>query len=109
MSFKENLKYELSRHDCTVKEFANKINVKYDTVISYLDARETQPSAENAVKIAKGLDVTVEYLMTGEKDELTEYLKNKGLFDNLKILPPELSTDLREFVSVLLKYIKIPC
>ena len=59
MSFKENLKYELSCKGCTVKDFAKKINVNYDTILSYIDARETRPSAENAVKIAKGLNVTI--------------------------------------------------
>lgn len=57
MSFKENLKIELSYKDMTVKELAFASGVNKRTIDQYLSS---------AVKIATVLGVSVEYLVTGK-------------------------------------------
>jgi transcriptional regulator with XRE-family HTH domain len=67
MGFKENLKSRLEYSDITVKELAGLSGVKKQTLDSYLSTHSNIPSAEIAVRIAKVLGVTVEYLIMGEK------------------------------------------
>lgn len=66
MGFKENLKDELKYQGMLVKELADKSGVPKGTIDHYLAGKSTAPIAENAVKIARALGVTVEYLVTGE-------------------------------------------
>ena len=68
MSFRENLKEELSFQDIRVKELAFKTGINKRTIDNYLRENKSEPTAENAVKIAKVLNVTVEYLVTGENN-----------------------------------------
>ena len=66
MGFKENLKDELRFQDVTVKELAYKTEINKRTIDNYLRENESQPTVENAVKIAQALGVTVEYLVNGQ-------------------------------------------
>lgn len=66
MSFKENLRDELSFQGILVKELSAKSGIAKRTLDNYLRSNESQPTVENAVKIAKALGVTVEYLVTGK-------------------------------------------
>jgi transcriptional regulator with XRE-family HTH domain len=68
MGFRENLKEQLQFSGMYVKELADLSGVKKKTIDGYLNAHEYSPSAENAVKIARVLGVSVEYLVTG-RDE----------------------------------------
>ena len=65
-SFKERVKSELSYKGWILKELAAQTGISKRTLDSYLDSREVMPSADQAVKIAKALQVTVEYLVTGK-------------------------------------------
>lgn len=65
MGFRENLKDELKYQGILVKELADKSGVPKGTIDHYLAEKNTAPIAENAVKIAQALNVTVEYLVTG--------------------------------------------
>lgn len=65
MGFKENLKEELIYKDIQTKELAAMTGISINTINHYLVQNGTSPSAENAVKIAKALNVSVEYLVTG--------------------------------------------
>ena len=67
MSFRENLKDELAYQDITVKELSFKTGINKRTLDNYLRENESQPTIENAVKIAKALGVSAEYLATGEQ------------------------------------------
>ena len=67
MSFKDNLKDELTYQDIKVKELAFSTQINKRTIDNYLRENESQPTAENAVKIAQALGVTVEYLVTGKE------------------------------------------
>ena len=66
-NFRENLRSELDFQGIVVKELSTKTKIPIATLDCYLRTRSTEPSAENAVKIAQALRVPVEYLVTGEE------------------------------------------
>ncbi|GHV24943.1 hypothetical protein FACS189498_2720 [Spirochaetia bacterium] len=66
VSFKQNLRAELDFQDITVKELAARAEVAKGALEMYLGVRESMPPADTAVRIAKALGVTVEYLVNGE-------------------------------------------
>jgi transcriptional regulator with XRE-family HTH domain len=65
MGFRENLKSELQYSGIMVKELAVATGISRHTIDNYLNVRNCEPSADAAVKIARVLGVTVEYLVTG--------------------------------------------
>jgi len=69
MGFNENLKSELDYQNMLVKELEAKSGVGKNTLDSYLSARKKLPNVDTAVKIAKALGVSVEYLVTGEDNQ----------------------------------------
>jgi len=64
--FRENLRNELDFQDIKVKELSDKCGIPKATLECYLRTQATEPSVENAVKIARELKVSVEYLVIGE-------------------------------------------
>jgi transcriptional regulator with XRE-family HTH domain len=69
VGFRENLKSELLYQDMMVKELAQITGISRHTLDNYLNVRENMPTADVAVKIAKALGVSVEYLVTGEESQ----------------------------------------
>ena len=69
MGFKENLKSELAYSGMLVKELASVSGVNKRTIDNYLNTHNCIPSADAAVRIAAALGVTVEYLITGNKQQ----------------------------------------
>jgi transcriptional regulator with XRE-family HTH domain len=67
MGFKENLKAELVYSGMLVKELSALSGVSKYSIDNYLSVRGQTPSAEAAVKIARALGVSVEYLVDGVK------------------------------------------
>jgi transcriptional regulator with XRE-family HTH domain len=65
MGLKQNLREELDFQDLTVKELSTKAEVAKGALEMYLGIRESMPPADVAVRIAKALGVTVEYLVNG--------------------------------------------
>lgn len=103
MGFKENLKIELNYKDMTVKELAFASGVNKRTIDQYLSSAAKMPSAENAVKIAAALGVSVEYLVTGkisatqtqnsqdEAEQVRRYKKYHALIQKAeRLAPPQL-------------------
>lgn len=100
MSFRENLRDELNYKDVRIKELSEKTKISIGTLNHYLAEKSTDPTAENAVKIARALGVTVEYLVTGKnpstqnsKPQLTDeeiriYKQNASLIKKLEQLSP---------------------
>jgi len=68
MGFNENLKGELEYRGMPVKELAHKTGIPKQTIDKYLLSNSSMPPADKAVIIAKILGVTVEYLVTGNKN-----------------------------------------
>lgn len=66
MSFKDNLKVELSYQDIHIKELAKRTGISANTLGNYLTGHNSIPNAESAFKIAQALNVSVEYLVTGK-------------------------------------------
>ncbi|MBR6216271.1 MAG: helix-turn-helix transcriptional regulator [Spirochaetaceae bacterium] len=96
MGFKENLKSELEYKGMLVKELAHLSGIKKQTLDNYLSTHNSIPNAELAVKIAKALDTSVEYLITGEKAE-TKHNENSDISELIAIykkLPEEKKTAL---------------
>jgi transcriptional regulator with XRE-family HTH domain len=52
-----------------VKELSAQTGIPVATLDCYLKTKSTEPSAKNAVKIARALAVSVEYLVTGKTPE----------------------------------------
>ncbi len=63
--FKKTLREELYFQNLTVKELAFKTNLSQRTLEGYLGSRNSMPPADVAVTIAKALNVSVEFLVTG--------------------------------------------
>ena len=76
MGFRENLKSELAYSGMLVKELAAQTGLKKHTIDNYLSVRGRMPSADAAVRIARVLGVSVEYLVTGfegpEKNKISD-------------------------------------
>ncbi|MCL2174752.1 MAG: helix-turn-helix domain-containing protein [Treponema sp.] len=75
MGFNENLKGELEYKGMLVKELAHRSGIPKKTLDKYLLSNGSMPPADNAVSIAKSLDVSVEYLVTGKKNAEKKTLK----------------------------------
>jgi transcriptional regulator with XRE-family HTH domain len=65
-NFRDNLRNELDYQDITVKELSLRTGIPVPTLDCYLGTRATVPSVETAVKIARSLQVSVEYLVIGD-------------------------------------------
>lgn len=92
MSFRENLRDELSYQGIIIKELSEKTGIPKRTLDSYVN-RDRTPSAEIAVKIARALNVTVEFLVTGKGTSpisMEKYVGLRRVMDDLLSLPPEI-------------------
>ena len=105
MGFRENLKNEIEYQNIKTKELAEKSGVNKRTIDHYLRSNPQEPSASNAVKIAKALKVSVEYLVTGENIHNNQS-HSKELIDFLTLyskLSPEEKKVILELISLLIK------
>jgi len=67
MSFRDNLREAIGYCGIEQKELAHQAGISLRSLESYLREKSSIPSADKAVKIAKVLGVTVEYLVNGDK------------------------------------------
>ena len=71
MGFRDNLKNELNFNGLLVKELAAVSGIQKRALDTYLlNENASMPPADTAVRIARALGVTVEYLVTGEETVL---------------------------------------
>jgi len=70
MSFGDNLKQELIYTGMLKKELAALSGVHKRAIDTYVRTNSSMPPADTAVKIAKALGVTVEYLVTGSEPSI---------------------------------------
>ena len=101
MGFKENLKSELAHQDMLVKELAEKTGISRHTLDNYLNVRERMPTADVAVKIAKALGVTVEYLVLGDESNTEKTIISseiRGLIQNYKLLSED---DKKKVIAII--------
>jgi len=92
-NFKENLRNELDFQDITVKELSAGTKIPVATLDCYLRTQSVEPSAENAVKIARVLKVSVESLVSGnDTDEKPQYnlsREARELIRQIEVLTPD--------------------
>lgn len=65
--FWNNVKEELDYKDMSQKELSASTDISYNTLQSWI-TKDRLPDAQDAVKIAKALNVSVEKLVTGKED-----------------------------------------
>ena len=107
MGFRENLKTELSYSGMLVKELAVQAGLKKHTIDNYLSVRGRMPSADAAVRIARVLGVSVEYLVTGY--ETTENKKIIHLSPEIRhmiYIAEKLKPDNRKIALSLIETLK---
>lgn len=84
LQFWQKVKEELDYNLITQKELAEKIGISYNTLQSWI-TKDRLPDAEQALKIAKQLNTSIEYLVTGKNEE------KKGIKQNLQDIIPKLN------------------
>ena len=72
MGFAENLRDELEYQGMQVKELAEKTGLSINTLNKYRPGSTVVPTVDNAAKIAKTLNVSLDYLVTGTNAEMSE-------------------------------------
>lgn len=106
MGFKENLRDELSYRGILVKELAGMAGLNQRSISNYLRENSSLPSAEAAVKIAKALGVTVEYLVTGEEPPIStvKYTPEiRALAEKLSLLTARDRKNVSALIDAMLK------
>lgn len=97
--FRENLRDIIDFKGLRTKELSALTKINKRTIDSYLDNRAVIPNAEVAVKLAKALGTTVEFLVTGEDSanpgqkiysDFDTYRKYKKIVNELDTLSPDL-------------------
>ena len=97
--FRDNLKDLIDFKGIVRKELSAQTGISKRTIDTYLDSRAVIPNAEVAVKLAKALGTSVEFLVTGEDSvnheqklysDFDTYRKYKKTVNELDSLSPEL-------------------
>ena len=97
--FRDNLKEQIEYKGLIIKELAAMTGISKRTIDTYVDNRAVIPNAEIAVKLAKALDTTVEFLVTGTDpanperhahDDFELYRKYRNIARELDSLSSEL-------------------
>ena len=95
---------ELDFLNASKADLARFLNVRKSTVYSWFE-RDTIPAADTALRIADFLNVSLEYLVTGEKDEskkskieLSDFEKN--LLKESSDLLPEDKAELMAYIAM---------
>lgn len=98
MSFANNLKMECFYRGIFLKDLAEKVGINYSTIMSYSN-KDVIPKADIAVKIAKALNVSVEYLVTGDISDISSTDNSlHPLLNDLKKVDPV-------FIEILVRLI----
>lgn len=98
LNVREELEYNLK----TQKELATAIGISYNTLQSWI-TKDRLPDVEQALKIAKNLNTSIEYLVTGKDEE------NKVLNSRLQIMIPKLnhlSDENLELIDLIISRLK---
>lgn len=101
MDFKDRLREEIELKGLLGKEIAAKVGISYSTFLSYIDSRSVLPNVETAVKIAKVLGVSVEYLVTGVRDSKKSTREEEILIANFRRLSDSNKQNLLKISEIL--------
>lgn len=101
MDFRSRLREEIEYSGMLYKEVATKAGITKRTMDSYVGSQGSMPSADVAVRIAKVLGVSVEYLVTGDGDERKISRRDQHVISCLKKLSERERTALEHYIEVL--------
>lgn len=104
MDFGDRLRAEIEYSGMLQKELAAKAGIKKRALDMYIGAQKSMPPADVAVRLAKALGVTVEYLVDGQDSASTEDADIK-LKNDLKNIPVTLRKKLLETIHLISKNI----
>ena len=79
MGFRVNLKNELTYQGMLVKELSEKTGIPKRTLDNYLREKGSMPPADYAVRIAKALNTSVEFLVDGITIKNANSISAKGI------------------------------
>ena len=103
MIFSEIIRDEMNSQGLIAKELAKKSGVNLHTLNHYLSGQKSMPPADTAVKIAKALNLSVEYLVTGAISsyhiDVSKYIIFRKLLDDLAILPEDMLIPIKVMVK----------
>ena len=83
-SFADRLREESEYLGLSRKELAYNADIKLRALAMYLGTQGSMPPADVAVRLAKALNVTVEYLVTGDGNTVQVIQKNEKNFSSSK-------------------------
>ena len=102
MNFKTRLKEEMEYNGIQHKELAAKANIKPRALLTYVASNPSMPPADAAVRIAKALGVSVEYLVTGtDSSHDLDYANNQEIRDIIKDLSKLDKNDLSKLKKMI--------
>ncbi len=87
--------------DIKVKELALRTGISQRTLEGYIGVRGSIPPADVAVKIAKALNVSVEYLVTGESLNKTNKKNVNNMFE---VFSSDKKILLKDIIDILEKF-----
>lgn len=103
MSFGENLREAMKISKITTKELADKTGINENTISSYLKTNASIPTADKAVKIAKALNTSVEFLTEGFETDFYKMRHTSSRFakaiSSLEKLPEETREPILKMIS----------
>lgn len=104
MDFADRLRAEIEYSGMLQKELAAKAGIKKRALDMYIGAQKSMPPADVAVRLAKALGVTVEYLVEG-RDSSSMQESDIKLKNDLKNIPMTLRKKLLETIHLISKNI----
>ncbi len=104
MTFNERLKEEMEYAGIQHKELAEKAGITQRALLTYVSAtKPSMPPADVAFRIAKSLNLSVEYLVTGHKSETVLSATEKLLLQKFHTLKQSEQKILMDLLNVLQK------
>ena len=80
MSFNENLKEAMYCKNLTTVQLADLSDINSGTISNYLKTKGSMPPVDKALKLAKVLDVSVDFLVNGFEDKTESSIQKKSPF-----------------------------
>lgn len=80
MSFKENLKEAMYCKNMTTLQLAALTDINSGTISNYLKTKGSMPPVDKALKLAKALDVSVDFLVNGFEAKSKSTIQQKSPF-----------------------------
>lgn len=114
MGFNEYLKGELEYKGILVKELSGMTGIPKQTIDKYLLSNGSMPPADKAVAIARALEVSVEYLVSGRKPPNEKILQRflspetRAIADHVEALPREYRKLAADVVAELVNLLRHP-